>query len=261
MFFHVMDGIDEPIATGLNEGFPAPKLRFEHNPRLLPHPQLEKLRHHRVACWCLPVVVSSVLLILLFGTASFLIHNNYAQLNVLPSDDSRIEIVASLQLLPEPIESRPMEDESLALAPFLAPIAAADIAHQDHWIQAVLKPIVMEVGVIALVQSLPLFKIMWTLQKVNQGGAVWVRLVASFRQAFLRRRPAALLFRHTRRTSSSLSSSRRIVQLVRRALDSIKRIYKRRSRLSAASDITHVIGDDSDQESNHRETNCAEQNQ
>lgn len=264
MFFHIMNGLDESIAIVLDEGHPAPKLRFEHNPRLLEQQKVEKIRQHRIACWCLPVVVSSFLLILLFAAASFLTHNDCTQFNVVPLNDNLIENVVSAHSLPVPIESRTMDNESFALAPFLAPfvapIAAVDINPQDHWIQAVLTPIVMEVGVIALVQSLPLFKLIWTFQKASQGGAVWVRLATSFRQAFLRRRPAALLFRQARR-SSSLSSSRRVVQLVRRAVDSIKRIYKRRSRLSAASDITHVMGDDSDQETNTRGNNCTVQNQ
>ena len=258
-----MDAFDEPIAMVLNQELSAPKLRFDHDSndsRLWKQIQLQKLRQHRIVCWCLPVAVSSFFIILLFGAASFLTHNDYAQINGLRTDDRLIEAFLSLQPLPVPIESWSINNESVALAPFLAPIAAADISHQNHWIQAVLKPIVMEIGVIALFQSLPLFKVIWTWQKVNQGGAFWVRLVASFRQAFLRRRPAASLFRHAR-TSSSLSSPKRVAHLVRRALDSIKRIYKRRSRLSAASDITHVMGDDPDPESNAREKHGILQNQ
>ena len=168
------------------------------SPKLQPH--LTKQQQF-ACCWCLPIAVSSILLILLLGTAS-LITNQEA--NTLRFFDDHVVT---------------MTNE----APLCSGISDTTSTTRD-WINAVLKPVLIEVGALVIFQSvgMPFAKFVMTSHK----GLPWIRL---FSNRFLRHRGGFRL---------------RSPRTIRRVLDSAKRIYRRRSRLSAASDFTHVIGDE-----------------
>ena len=114
---------------------------------------------------------------------------------------------------------------------------------------AIGKRIVFEIGILACLQSIgiPFARILFLSQRWSAGG--W-RFLALLSRRNLWRHSRRILYFHRAKSPRSI--------LIQKAFASIKRIYKRRARLSAMSDMTHVMGDDagSQNESDDGKTQC-----
>eukprot|EP00545_Synedropsis_sp_CCMP1620_P005702 CAMPEP_0119015104 /NCGR_PEP_ID=MMETSP1176-20130426/10561_1 /TAXON_ID=265551 /ORGANISM="Synedropsis recta cf, Strain CCMP1620" /LENGTH=237 /DNA_ID=CAMNT_0006968371 /DNA_START=193 /DNA_END=906 /DNA_ORIENTATION=+ len=185
-----------------------------------------KQQQQQRVCWCIPLAVSFLLMILLGATS-------LVTASAQPTD---ILLLRNIVVDESPIvttESTTTMRASLSMAP----TEAANQESVHFWMDSVLKPLLLEVGALALFQSVgaipTLTKLLLTSRSVHTKVG-WLRLLAGSKNT-----AAGLLF-HKANKGIKWKSPR----MVRRLADSVKRIYKSRSRLSAASDITHVIGDD-----------------
>jgi hypothetical protein len=111
-------------------------------------------------------------------------------------------------------------------APFLVPLHKTIIGgshFEKMWSEVIIKPLLLEVGLMIIFQtaSVPLARLVIRKGYRHRG---WRRFLTKH---FWWRRKAL---------------TPRVV--LQRILHSIRRLYKRRSRLSAASDMTHVLGDE-----------------
>lgn len=175
-------------------------------------------------CWCAPLVVSFLLMILLGATS-------FVTTSVHPKAGTLFVVDESTTFKTESTTSR----ESLTMAPFMAPTEAANHVSVHFWMDNILKPLLLEVGALALFQSVGAIP---TLTKVLLLASRGVHTKVGWWRLFSNKNTARLL----QKVNKGIKwKSPRMVQ---RFADSVKRIYKSRSRLSAASDITHVIGDD-----------------
>jgi hypothetical protein len=165
------------------------------------------------------VVVSGILIIML------LCYNGAASLgaNGTRVVTSEPAMFSEKTLLPTPIEPH---FDITTHAPFLVPLHSSLLGNSDvekMWSEVVLKPLLLEVGLMIIFQSasVPIAKLLIHKGYRHRG---WRRFLT---QHFWWRRKAL--------------TPRVILQ---RILHSIRRLYKMRSRLSAASDMTHVLGDE-----------------
>lgn len=166
-------------------------------------------------CWRIPFVLSLLMMILL-GSATFLTHK-----------DINNDVLGG-------VHHNAYVEDSLSRG-----IGESSMTHvMDHslkfWTTSVIKTVVIEVGAIALFQSvgmLPtLAKVLMTTRKVAKPWFLRMFMLNS-------KTSARVLFRNYR-------GGMRSPRMVRRLAQSVKTIYKRRSRLSAASDFTHVVGNE-----------------
>ncbi|KAI2502196.1 hypothetical protein MHU86_12248 [Fragilaria crotonensis] len=209
--------------------------RFYQLPRLVQHNEEKEGR--RGDYFFLPALASSFLLLLLIGAASFApcptAENGYT---MFPTNDAYENTTESWLKHPE---SWSIPEYTQSIVPFVAPTSTLSENRLPHdWTHGTVTRIVIEICSLALLQSLglPFAKFLYSSRWWSKGG--WRFLVSSARHKFFRQAHRSLW--HHRNKSPHL--------LFQRVLQSIKRVYKRRSRLSAASDITHVMGDDTDKE-------------
>ena len=211
------------------------KWRFCQVPQLVQH--AEEKRGRVVNYWFLPALVTSFLLLLLLGAVSFVTRpnpNNGHSVFRLDSANGK-----STESWSKSTKSWPIPEHTQSLVPFVASAQSApDNRIPQTWTHGVAKRVVIEVCSFALLQSvgMPLAKYLYSLRWWRKGG--WRFLVSSSRHKLVRQAHRSL-WQHRNKAPHVW---------FQRVLQSIKRLYKRRSRLSAASDITHVIGDDVDQE-------------
>lgn len=173
-------------------------------------------------CWCMPVAIS-FLLVLLLGVTSAVM--GVAEIKQMPA--------APPLLLLSPNESTIQTCESLMLASQQGTTIVLQTNDEDslhYWMTNIVKPILIEVGALALFQSMGALPMLTKLLFASKRSSKLLRLVAT-------KKAATRLMRGVKWRSP---------RLVRRLHDSAKRLYRSRSRLSAASDITHVIGDDTE---------------
>jgi hypothetical protein len=169
-------------------------------------------------CWCMPVAISFLLMLLLgvtsvvMGAAEIKTQSSIAPPIMLLLPESTIETCESLMLASQHEISTHPDNDNL-----------------HYWMNNIVKPILIEVGALALFQSMGALPMLTKLFLSSRRSSKLLRLVAT-------KKVATRLFRVKWRSP----------RMVRRIHDSAKRMYRSRSRLSAASDITHVIGDDTE---------------
>jgi hypothetical protein len=209
--------------------------KFYQLPHLMQHN--EEREGRRGDYLFLPALVSSFLLLLLIGAASFAACPTAEYGAALFRSD--VAIVNTTESWLKHPESWSISEYKQSIVPFVSPSLTVSDNHLPHdWTHGIVKRIVIEVCSLALLQSLgmPFAKFLYSSRWWSKGG--WRFLASSARHKIFRQAHRSLW--HHRNKSPQL--------LFRRVLQSIKSIYKRRGRLSAASDITHVMGDDTDNE-------------
>ena len=211
--------------------------RFCQVPKMAQHTQEKRKRHAN--SWFLVALVSSLLLLLLVKTAPFLARPTAENRHVFRLDNVDNNSIESCSKCTES-RSIPEYTQPVVPFPFLAFVQTmTDTGLPQNWTHGIVKRVVIEICSLALLQSLgiPFAKFLYSSRWWSKGG---LRFLASpSRHHKLVRQAHRSLLQHRSKSPHVL---------FQRVLQSIKRLYKRRSRLSAASDITHVIGDDADKD-------------